>query len=52
MRSEGRTTIAVQGSPATNPAQQELEGVIRNGVVELTNGKLLEGTRVQVRTKR
>ncbi len=35
-----------------SPAQQELEGVIRNGVVELTNGKLPEGTRVQVRTKR
>jgi ribonuclease HI len=35
-----------------NLAQQELEGVIRNGVVELVNGKLPEGTRVQVRTKR
>jgi ribonuclease HI len=31
--------------------QAELEGVIRNGVVELTNGKLPEGTRVQVRAK-
>ena len=35
------------GSPA-----QELEGVIRNGVVELTNGKLPEGTRVQVRPRK
>jgi ribonuclease HI len=34
-----------------NPAQQELEGIIRNGVVELTNGKLPEGTPVQVRAK-
>jgi len=34
-----------------NPVQQEFEGVIRNGVVELTNGKLPEGTRVQVRRK-
>jgi ribonuclease HI len=33
-------------------AQQELEGIIRNGVVELTNGKLPEGTRVQVRPRR
>jgi hypothetical protein len=31
---------------------EELEGIIRNGVVELTNGKLPEGTRVQVRAKR
>jgi ribonuclease HI len=31
---------------------KELEGVIRNGVVELTNGKLPEGTRVQVRAKK
>ena len=35
-----------------NPVPQELEGVIRNGVVELVNGKLPEGTRVQVRAKR
>ena len=42
----------VHPSPAPNPAQQELEGVIRNGVVELVNGKLPEGTRVQVRAKK
>jgi len=35
-----------------NPVAQELEGVIRNGVVELVKGKLPEGTRVQVRRKR
>jgi ribonuclease HI len=40
------------GEPPVRPAQQELEGVIRNGVVELTNGKLPEGTRVQVRPRR
>jgi len=33
-------------------APTELEGVIRNGVVELANGKLPEGTPVQVRAKR
>ena len=32
--------------------QQELEGVFRNGVVELINGKLPEGTRVQVRPRK
>jgi ribonuclease HI len=40
-----------QPSVAANSNRQELEGVIRNGVVELTNGKLPEGTRVQVRAK-
>jgi ribonuclease HI len=51
----GRVVRAL--SPATvasspNTAPMELEGVIRNGVVELVNGKLPEGTRVQVRAKR
>ena len=32
--------------------QQEFEGIVRNGLVELTTGKLPEGTRVQVRAKR
>ena len=41
----------VQASGAANSTRQQLEGVIRNGVVELTNGKLPEGTRVQVRAK-
>lgn len=35
----------------TNRGLQELEGVVRNGVVELLNGKLPEGTRVQLRAK-
>jgi ribonuclease HI len=35
-----------------NPVQQELEGIVRKGVVELTNGSLPDGTRVQVRIKR
>jgi ribonuclease HI len=38
-------------TPAT-PTPQELEGVVRNGIVELTNGKLPEGARVQVRVKK
>jgi ribonuclease HI len=32
--------------------QQEFEGIVRNGKVELTNGTLAEGTRVQVRVKK
>jgi len=39
------------GDSSVRSAQQELEGIIRNGVVELTNGKLPEGTRVQVRPR-
>lgn len=41
-----------QASASQNLVHQELEGVIRNGVVELTNGELPEGTRVQVRAKK
>jgi len=38
-------------SPSADPAQ-ELEGVVRNGVIELLNGRLPEGARVQVRAKK
>jgi ribonuclease HI len=55
----GTAASAVQRSEASLPANvhagneaKELEGIIRNGVVELTNGKLPEGTKVQVRVKR
>lgn len=37
---------------AAQNAQSELEGVVRNGSVELLTGRLPEGTRVQVRVKR
>jgi ribonuclease HI len=36
---------------AVKVEQREFEGVVRNGVVDLVNGKLPEGTRVQVRAK-
>jgi ribonuclease HI len=48
----GRETTTGHAAVAVTQVQQELEGVIRNGVVELTNGKLPEGTRVQVRIKK
>ena len=46
--------VAAAASAARFSSQtpQELEGIVRNGVVELTNGKLPEGTRVQVRMKK
>src|ERR1700675_372600 len=47
----GRTDPVKQTLPPVN-LKPELEGVVCNGVVELTNGKLPEGTRVQVRAKR
>jgi len=42
----------VPTSRELNHAPQELEGIIRNGVVELLGGQLPEGTRVQVRARR
>ena len=33
-------------------AQQEFEGIVRNGVVEISNGSLPDGVRVQVRVKK
>jgi ribonuclease HI len=37
---------------AARDSTQELEGMVRNGVIELINGSLPEGTRVQVRPKK
>jgi ribonuclease HI len=50
--SEGRAANPALATADAKPIPIELEGVIRNGVVELVNGKLPEGTRVQVRAKR
>jgi ribonuclease HI len=52
LRSEDRAANPALAAADANPIPIELEGVIRNGVVELVNGKLPEGTRVQVRAKR
>jgi ribonuclease HI len=43
------------GSPArvlARPLQQEFDGIVRQGKVELENGSLPDGTRVQVRVKK
>jgi ribonuclease HI len=39
-------------SPANSVQPQELNGVVHNGVVELLNGKLAEGTHVRVRIRK
>jgi ribonuclease HI len=52
-RGMGQSTARAPAPASTgsSPAQ-EFEGVMRNGVVELTKGKLPEGTRVQVRPRK
>jgi ribonuclease HI len=49
---KGMGRRVAQAPPAATSDPVELEGVIRNGMVELTNGTLPEGSRVQVRVKR
>jgi ribonuclease HI len=47
-----RTTEARGPSPAGSAlVNQEFEGVVRDGAIQLVNGDLPEGTRVQVRVK-
>jgi ribonuclease HI len=46
-----RVVSSPSALPNLNPAA-EIEGVVRNGLVELLTGKLPEGTRVQVRAKK
>jgi ribonuclease HI len=52
--SAGRESVARAPSPASpgRVTNQEFEGIVRNGVVELTAGSLPEGARVQIRLKR
>jgi ribonuclease HI len=47
----GRTASALAPA-APVPARDEFDGIVRNGVVELTVGSLPDGTRVQVRVRR
>jgi ribonuclease HI len=49
----GRSVVRAPAPPSGQPhSQQEFEGIVRNGTVELSNGTLPEGTRVQVRVKK
>jgi ribonuclease HI len=49
-------SVARAPSPASALAgenhAQEFEGIVRNGAIELTSGKLPEGTRVQIRVRK
>jgi ribonuclease HI len=51
-RSVARPPSPANAVPDSNHSPLELEGVVRNGVVELVSGKLPEGARVQVRVKK
>jgi ribonuclease HI len=56
-RGMGRTSstarVAAGGSPASSAAgPQEFEGIIEDGAIKLVNGRLPDGTRVQVRVKK
>jgi ribonuclease HI len=48
----GRVAPTLLSTQATAPSQQEFEGIVRSGKVELLNGSLPEGTRVQLRVKK
>ena len=51
-RSVVRVAAADSAARVSSQPQQELEGIVRNSRVELVNGTLPEGTRVQVRVKK
>jgi ribonuclease HI len=52
-RSSNTAGVAAGGSPATSAAGSlEFEGIVENGAIKLVNGRLPEGTRVQVRVKK
>jgi ribonuclease HI len=52
----GRSSSSVARAPVTRPepvpvARKEFQGIVRQGKIELLDGKLAEGTQVQVRVK-
>jgi ribonuclease HI len=51
-RSVAHVAAAASAARVSNQQQQEFEGIVRNGRVELLNGTLPEGTRVQLRVKK
>jgi ribonuclease HI len=51
-RSFSHVAAAASAARSSSQPQQEFEGIVRNGAVELSNGTLPEGTRVQVRVKK
>jgi ribonuclease HI len=52
-RSSSTARVAAGASPATSATgPQEFEGIVEAGAIKLVNGKLSDGTRVQVRVKK
>ena len=51
-RTVGHVAAAASAARSSSQPSQEFEGIVRNGTVELSNGTLPEGTRVQVRVKK
>ena len=47
-----RRSVMPAPAPTSLQSQQEFEGIVRNGTVQLLNGTLPEGTRVQLRVKK
>lgn len=47
-----RPEVLSKGPSPASPGLQEFHGIVRNGVVELLNGKLPEGTQVQLRVRK
>lgn len=50
-KGSGRAARATETS-AVRPSDDEFEGVVRNGKIELLSGEIPDGTRVQIRVKR
>jgi ribonuclease HI len=50
-RGMGRVGAAVPAAATPSPERQEFNGIVRGGKIELLDGSLPDGTRVQVRTK-
>ncbi|HWJ46570.1 MAG TPA: ribonuclease HI family protein [Candidatus Udaeobacter sp.] len=48
----GDPSTSFSAGPPARPLSRELEGIVRQGKVELEHGSLPDGTRVQVRVKR
>ena len=47
-----KRSVIPSPAPTSLPSQQEFEGIVRNGTVQLLKGTLPEGTRVQLRVKK
>ena len=51
-RGKPGATQTAPATPRTPAAKEEFEGIVRNGVIELLDGMVPDGTRVQIRVRR